>query len=311
MNQNKETKSIFRYRSSNINNLYDLINDTITGGPIYKFNDDFDSSGCINIELFQRLKEIIRIASKKDSIKEYQLNMNIGHLFKQLKIACFSKNKMNTAMWNHYAEQSKGMCFEYDYNDINKIVEKYELENLKYYNKYSKNKITMEEYKKTKRYERCFFEEINYNNELIDVTHVALDQLMINEKIGDEEIYDTNNEFLQKLFESRTLPFREKYNFLLQKNKNWEYEEECRLICLDTRQRGVVINAVEEFATIGKAKVKKIYLGTHVSNSLEEVIKYFCKIKKIPLIKFENNFSCKNYGLNETSLYNPPKTKQA
>ena len=228
MNQNKETKSIFRYRSSNINNLYDLINDTITGGPIYKFNDDFDSSGCINIELFQRLKETIRIASKKDNIKEYTFNMNIGHLFKHLKVACFSKNNINTAMWNHYAEQSKGMCFEYDYNDIKKIVEKYNLEDLKYHNKYLKHKITMEEFKKMQANERCFFDEINYNNELIDVTHVALDQLLINERIGDEEIQQLNNEFIQRLFKSRKLPFREKYNFFLQKNKNWEYEEEDR-----------------------------------------------------------------------------------
>lgn len=100
----------------------DLINQRIHISKVSSFNDCFDSYPKININstrLFISKQYKLQITSnaiiKKvvaDLLKKFSDN---------LYCSCFTDDNNNLLMWTHYANESKGICIEYDFlNSLDK-----------------------------------------------------------------------------------------------------------------------------------------------------------------------------------------------
>lgn len=133
---------LYKYRALSSYAIDDIVNGSLTLSSIGEFNDIFD--GAIHQ---YGTEEEIKKASEEDW-KEYEsllkntpdlkLLLNRKYIidnsqkhyktesrlkFRELDylgtyVCCFSKNNNSTLMWSHYADSNKGICIEYDFNNL-------------------------------------------------------------------------------------------------------------------------------------------------------------------------------------------------
>jgi hypothetical protein len=140
---------IFKYTNGNSNSMNILSNSQIYCSLPYDFNDPFDCTSSIEFgndynkdpyEFFCKLmldkfeednpdvgKELKKATLKivkdgnVDYVKEYILKIYHDQFgktdYQTLGVSCFSKNNNNILMWSHYANNHKGIVFEFDTND--------------------------------------------------------------------------------------------------------------------------------------------------------------------------------------------------
>lgn len=141
--KNKIPQKFYRYRSlSNEYEIDNIIQEQIWLSTPTEFNDPYDSM--INIDVDQMLKKYLE--GNKEIISEYNrlagkdkkkarhyiekekaklqkgMDKDLEILRKSFGIACFSEIYDSLLMWSHYADYHRGICLEYNYEDIRKLV---------------------------------------------------------------------------------------------------------------------------------------------------------------------------------------------
>lgn len=110
----KEVKieSLFRYKSFIGNyDFDDLNNNEMSFSPVSFFNDPFDCD-----YLFQVTSKNI---NDNDKLKlEQTVNKTKEDEKKRYRIACLSEDNDSILMWSHYANNHKGVCIEYDFQEL-------------------------------------------------------------------------------------------------------------------------------------------------------------------------------------------------
>ena len=137
---------LYRYRSFSSFAVDDIVKNKITLSSIGEFNDIFDGA----IHKCGSLKEIENAAEAKwKKIDKLRVDANLPDdlirredvvnsyiesrkkrmitesrlKFRELEylgtyVCCFSENSRSTLMWAHYADSNKGICLEYDFNNL-------------------------------------------------------------------------------------------------------------------------------------------------------------------------------------------------
>ena len=133
---------LYRYRSLSSYAIDDIINNKITLSSIGEFNDIFDGA----IHQYGSKQEIEEAAEEKwtrmeamrinahlpegllqreDIVNPYIIHFTKESLyrFRMLDylgtyVCCFSIDNTSTLMWAHYADSNKGVCIEYDFNEL-------------------------------------------------------------------------------------------------------------------------------------------------------------------------------------------------
>ena len=136
---------LYKYRTFNQHSINDLLNDKVTVTSIGNFNDLFDSTfhsygqkKDIDQKAEQEwaeLEELIISTGVSENIlshdyvveqKKELLRKDSRLSFRELdylcvKASCFSKTNDSILMWSHYADENRGICIEYDFNEIKSI----------------------------------------------------------------------------------------------------------------------------------------------------------------------------------------------
>ena len=133
---------LYKYRSLSAYAIDDIVNNKITLTAIGEFNDIFDGA----IHQYGTMEEIEKAAEAKwKELEAHRIAANlpdgtlrrdnfvkpyIDHCktesrlkFRELDylgtyVCCFSANNQSTLMWAHYADSNKGICIEYDFNQL-------------------------------------------------------------------------------------------------------------------------------------------------------------------------------------------------
>lgn len=245
-------QELYRYRRIDNKNMDALKKDEIYLTSPYLFNDPYDSTFSIDMELYknsiilpnieQKIKEeIVKTEFEKSGIGIENVenmhivyeNMNVdiskmddfidnnsytfyNEIIKQeikFKIACFSESPNCILMWSHYANQHQGFCIGYDTSKIeNEII---------------------------KKIYPVFYHETFF------------------QLIEDEDLND------------------KKFNSLI-KFKDWRYEKEWRLI------------SDEKVLSL---KPSKIYLGIKFNDEYVDLFKDIASEKNCKLYKMKMNYS--------------------
>jgi len=132
---------LYRYRSLSEYAVSDIINDRITLSAIGGFNDLYDgtiplhgtaeqrksevqkslnelfgpedSIGESCIDLYNEYKKSIEKSVTRDSRARFRFVDYMG-----MYVCCFSESCDSTLIWAHYADNNKGICIEYDFNQL-------------------------------------------------------------------------------------------------------------------------------------------------------------------------------------------------
>ena len=133
---------LYRYKPLSEYAVDDIVNGKITATSIGEFNDIFD--GAIHRygtteerenaaeKKWQEFDELRKAAHLPETIinKEDYIRPLIDHYktesrlkFRELDylktfVSCFSEDNASTLMWSHYADSNKGICIEYDFNQL-------------------------------------------------------------------------------------------------------------------------------------------------------------------------------------------------
>lgn len=133
---------LYRYRPLSNYAIDDIIKNTLSLSAIGEFNDIFD--GAMHLyglkseqeaaaEAQWSEMESLRIAShfpegilrREDVVNSYVEYCKVESRlkFRELDylgtyVCCFSTDNASTLMWSHYADSNKGLCIEYDFNQL-------------------------------------------------------------------------------------------------------------------------------------------------------------------------------------------------
>lgn len=188
-----------------------------------------------------------------DNMKElvYDFFDDFKYASLERRIACFSEVNDSQLMWAHYANNHKGMVFEYETEDIIKFHGKIEKE-----------------------------PELIGECELYHLVPV----------IYSKNRYDASNYFIKKfvdlILKNSVLPINEITNVdellfiksTFYKASDWKYENEWRIFTEKT-------NSNESVCISKNIKVKKVYVGAKMSKKNITRIVNICKQKKIGCYK--------------------------
>lgn len=85
-----------------------------------EFNDPFDCNGFFFNE--DKLIQTLKIEGFEDRVNFPEIMKNITKHFltlrRYIQVACFSEDLYNMPMWGNYADNHRGICVEYDFNQI-------------------------------------------------------------------------------------------------------------------------------------------------------------------------------------------------
>lgn len=134
------------YKYANINDnftLNNLINNQLGFNRIENFNDPFDTTPALVINVNNIRKHILASSNLSDTQKEKVLmlsksqlnsiaNMTILEQFRNPTltadkgITCFSETNDNILMWSHYSNKHEGIClgFDIDEKNVQKFIDK-------------------------------------------------------------------------------------------------------------------------------------------------------------------------------------------
>lgn len=303
-------KTLFRFRKINPNSILAFMNDEIYGSTPDQFNDPYDSLFQYDPDrLFSLLiadnefvkyicKELVLenwqefsnysendlikiIKDKRDfltPLNNYVLEV-LSRLRRQLLITCFCEKNTKEIMWSHYADSGKGFVLEYSYKDIDKLSHDY----LNVYRE------TMSNNHIGGTFPLFGINSVDYKSDRLDGTCLAFKNLkeLLKEKIQTDNDFTTIARFQMDEDEFK--------QFVLYKDKSWEYESEIRLILpnLDLRKT---------YCSLGKAKPKAVYLGEFISFNDEYTICSIAKSKGIPVYKMYSSLDKKRFGLTKKQL---------
>jgi Protein of unknown function (DUF2971) len=118
-------KSIFKYRKVDLYSIENLRNEKIWLASPKDFNDPYDCSVYLDIEKtlkegpkqFDSSNELIDPESKSQ-IKDDDVVKVSDHLANTFKICSFYERVDSMLMWEHYADEHRGFCIEYDVTEI-------------------------------------------------------------------------------------------------------------------------------------------------------------------------------------------------
>lgn len=289
MKKNKFSKIIssneclYRYRSVNEENIKALSSGRLYFSKVGNFNDPYDSLLFINTKTVvdeilgniyigmadyikkmriqghesAQLVEVLWSNKKSQDIimrRHFELICDcLDGIRKMIKhnprIICFSENYDSLLMWSHYADNHKGYVLVYDKESIESA------------SKFSYDGDVVKQ--KTK------LEKVNYVTKQVDMTEEAIDYIRNNmlENMGDIETHDA------------TMPPYKIRQILTEKAKDWEYEEEWRLIPRITK--------LDEESRLGYIEIrpKAVIFGSQTKEEDVEQIKEICAEKNIPVYR--------------------------
>lgn len=179
------------------------------------------------------------------------------------KLTCFTEDVTSLLMWAHYANKHTGYALEFDFTDIQNNCT------------FCPQKCNNEHY--------CELYPVVYSNNRFEATDFVGNYLMydlqaqssINLPIYNDDIYS-----IKKI--------------LLQKNKDWEYEKEWRLI---TVTKNCYFNRIQK-------RPKAIYVGVKATKETTNELLKIAKEINIPVYKMNYDYSNKEYKLNIIILQN-------
>ena len=133
----KSFPKLYHYRKLTDYLIDDIINKKMTLSSIYSFNDVFDST----VQIYNTEEDIenavnkniqkdqeLGIAIDKDFYKEYfkeESELKFSLLdYLGTYVKCFSTINNSSLMWSHYADSNKGICIEYDFNNLKSPIQK-------------------------------------------------------------------------------------------------------------------------------------------------------------------------------------------
>lgn len=273
----KFPKSLYRYRSVNMNNLSALLNNEMYFSSSNFFDDPFDTNiyvskkkildgifkyiindNSLDTDKIQTDSKNIGININKFNLSQVKISKDIilqrtallfnnvvAALKKETLAVCFSESELNETLWLKYANNYNGFCIEYDINDILK------LETLE---KEDKNKIVLY--------------PIIYTDEKYDETEFGKNFL-----IAQFLELSSNND----LFVSFVNEFNKKCKFdreliALIKKKCHEYDKEWRLI-KTIKGPNIFTNCNEQNVLFKvKIKPKSVTLGLRMNSNDKKTI---------------------------------------
>lgn len=245
--------TLFRYQPINEHTLSNINNDSLFGTKPFYFNDPFDSLPLVSSKLIYESFLSIEKDEETAAKKTYEF---INDSRKNVCIACFSMNIMNSTMWTHYADRGKGIALEYSSTDIIKVLEDFKQNVSKMFT--SLNIDYCQDY-----LDFCaIFSPVIYHNMKIDFSKQNLEMHKKNLHLYvQDDPNQLRNMILANADYMSYLNFQ-KYITFFSKNKTWSYEEEFRLL-FDTKNAGLKF----ERMNTNSIRPKAIYLGNAIEDS--------------------------------------------
>lgn len=171
----KNIKKLYRYRSVNEYSKKDIIEKSIWLSTANEFNDMYDSAVCfmeeINKENIQKamrhvnqkseyLNKLLEKIFSKATEKNWEVMVQVMSKLNQIEcekirkstlISCFCEKFDSAYMWGVYGEYGKGICIEYDYQEMAELAKHNEMKlcPVLYRNEYANAESLFIEYKKT------------------------------------------------------------------------------------------------------------------------------------------------------------------
>lgn len=142
-----EGGKLYKYRRGGESDIENLINDKLWVPRPDEFNDPYDCALFIDSEelLYMAGNEVGELDEMRKTINEFEksnlglkmpdidkilsimgakaneaLQPTLSELRNSLGIYCLTEEKESILMWSHYAENHKGFCVEYDFEDFQK-----------------------------------------------------------------------------------------------------------------------------------------------------------------------------------------------
>lgn len=160
-----------------------------TSAPICKLNLATHLNKPTNIE-----QGIIDAFSDFRSFYSKMINIIQERIYSKFRVACLSERNDSTLMWSHYADDHKGVCFEYDFTHTKMVNPLY-------------------------HYTRACLYHITYSNTRMDLADILTEPDIYEKLLNNEELpIDV---------------FKKIYMSLLTKDVDWSYEKEWRIIMSD------------------------------------------------------------------------------
>lgn len=186
---------------------------------------------------------------------------DIADIKQMFQIACFSEKKNSMLMWSHYADNHKGFVLEYD---LRKMV--------------FPARPGIPESDNNAVYTAMLFPVI-YTEKRYDATQVGK-YFILNNFLHTYNVLNISNPvpdvfYLLKIF--------------LNKAKCWEYENEWRLICMDSDGEKAVNIQLRPTA---------IYYGSKITSSNRERLSVLAKAKQIPEYEAKVEYGNSKYSIN-------------
>lgn len=109
--------SFFKYRTINKNLLDSLVKSQLYFAPRNALNDPFDC----NIDIVRVVDHLIATQTDTEILEEFRKEEQGIKLFHEnissLGICSFSLKSNETLMWSHYADDQKGVCLRYEFEE--------------------------------------------------------------------------------------------------------------------------------------------------------------------------------------------------
>ena len=299
-------KSLFKFYSFEKFNIDSLNDSYVYLNTSQNFNDIFDSCFYIDDEKIEN--KFLRGLLEREAISNYQnycnknfpqdspfINSVISKIkslptndwrlfiaslypqFKQLytnisykaedyiktnpKLTCFTEDVYSILMWSHYADKHNGYALEFDFSNIQNNCT------------ICRNRCRNEHYLQ--------LYPVIYSDKRFEATDFVMYYLNLE--------LQANNLFKIPVFNDDIYSI---YKILLQKNKDWEYEKEWRLITTSTNCN---------FNRIIKTP-KAIYIGVNATREANHELLSIAKRIKIPVYKMNYDYSTSEYKMNTTLL---------
>lgn len=282
-------EKIYRYRTFGKDwSLDDLKNETITGVTNDQMNDPYD---CHFYFDFNEVKsyiqrnnfcERIKKCSRNNEIQKLDLNGLIKHIANHLEqcieraffTTCFTKSNNKEIMWAHYSNNATGYVLEYDFDEIKEKV-----------------KIL----KENDPFDAIKFDKVNYTKEKSDFTGFVINYI-------DNLMTQPYNKFLDILdipvfyCDSNRKTVSISKDIVFEKNEDWSYEEEYRLVIPNSQHDGYNLTSTHN-TSISDIKATAVYIGEKCSSKDEKEIIDIAKSKVIKVYKMKSNYFNKKYFL--------------
>lgn len=112
----KHPNTIFRYRVGNDDDIDSLKNEYIWLSNVTNVNDEFEGLCEIRYKKIKLNYKFLEGKMKKE------IDKIVDNVRERFYIACFTENETSNNMWKDYADEGKGYCIEYYFNDFKQFV---------------------------------------------------------------------------------------------------------------------------------------------------------------------------------------------